>query len=113
MSVLEMEPGSSAVGQYSESLSRSRKWGTGHRQLSMTSLLRTPESVHLSPGLTSGGAIALMADLPQAVEALVDTAQSVLQLTVLAGQGVSLDVGHVRRTDEVLITLCRARHRMS
>lgn len=65
-------------------------------------------------GLTSGGAVALVADLPQAVQALVDTPQSVFQLTVLAAQGLALDVVHVRRTEEVLITFCGVkRHRMS
>lgn len=57
-------------------------------------------------GLTSGGAVALVADLPQAVQALVDTPQPVLQLTVLAAQGLTLDVAHVRGTEEVLITFC-------
>lgn len=57
-------------------------------------------------GLTSGGAVALVADLPQAVQALVDTPQPVLQLPVLAAQGLTLDVAHVRGIEEVLITFC-------
>lgn len=56
--------------------------------------------------LTGLGAIAPVADLAQAVVALVDGAQPVLQLRVLAVQHVLLDAAHVQRADDVLPGLC-------
>lgn len=56
--------------------------------------------------LTGRGAVALVADLPQAVQALVDATQLVLQLAVLAVQGVALDLAQVGRVDDVVISLC-------
>lgn len=61
--------------------------------------------------LTGLGAIAPVADLAQAVVALVDGAQPVLQLRVLAVQHVLLDAAHVQRADDVLLGLCGDRSR--
>jgi hypothetical protein len=55
--------------------------------------------------LTSCGSIALVADLPQAVKALVDAAQLILQLAMLAVQGIVLGVAQVR-TDDILVAFC-------
>lgn len=56
--------------------------------------------------LTSSGAVALVADLPQAVEALVDAPEPVLQLHVPAVQHVPLDVAHIRGADDVFLNFC-------
>lgn len=56
--------------------------------------------------LTGLGAVALVADPAQAVVTLVDAAQPVLELCVLAVQHVLLDAAHVQGADDVLLDFC-------
>lgn len=58
------------------------------------------------PVLTGVPAITLVADFPQAVEALTDAPQPVLQLHVPGAQHLHLHAAHVLRADGVLLNLC-------
>ena len=56
--------------------------------------------------LTGLGAVAPVADPPQAVIALVDAPQPVLQLRVLAVQHILLDAACVKGADDILLDFC-------
>lgn len=59
------------------------------------------------PVLTRVPTVALVADFAQAVKALVDAPQPVLQLRVPGPQHLCLPVAHVLGADGVLLNLCR------
>lgn len=65
-----------------------------------------PGSGAQGAGLTGLVAIALVADSPQAVEALADVPQLVLQLGVAHLQRVLLDAAHVNGADDVFVDFC-------
>ena len=72
-----------------------------------------PPSGTNSPGraLTGLSAVALVADPAQAVQALVDAAQLLLQLRVPAVQDVALDVAQVRGANDILVDFCKTEGR--
>lgn len=61
--------------------------------------------------LTGLCAVALVADPAQALQALVDAAQLLLQLRVPAVQDVALDVAQVQGADDVLVDFCKTKGR--
>lgn len=67
-----------------------------------------PALPHGPAALTGVPAVTLVADFPQAVEALIDAPQPVLQLHVPGTQHLRLHAAHVLRADGVLLDLCGA-----